>query len=638
MSILSQPTSPEASGEVDIPECFLVASPEVAALARMAGLEFSGTAVDFPEPLPVSGLLVCVLSTPTRPLPPGWTGVWAHTDPPPDGGWVPLPAAVSTDPEAMKRALWTAETWRRERFRAIEQEEKRTAAFKVVNQIGIALSAERDPLRLFDLILSRSRQLVAADAGSLYLVENRAAAPSQLRFVLAQNDSTEAAWKESLLPLTPNSVAGAVALSGEVVVIDDAYALTADSHLRHDRSFDQRFGYHTCSMVGVPLVTRDGEVLGVLQLINRKPQVGVPLADPTTAAEVLPFSSADVELLRSLASQAAVSLENSRLYEEIQQLFEGFVQASVTAIEQRDPTTSGHSFRVADGTIALARRLERLERGSWAGVRFSVEEVRELRYAALLHDFGKVGVREHVLVKVNKLYDGELDNVQARFRLARMAHRAQRFEGWLQAVLRNPAALQRRLPQFYKQLQDELNEFEAMLQVVLKANRPTVLAEGDFHALETIRERTFLDPDGQQQPLLTEQEVRILSIPRGSLTPEERQVVENHVTYSFRFLSAISWTRDLARVAELAHGHHEKLDGTGYPRGLAGPDIPLGTRMITIADIFDALTAKDRPYKRAVPLDRSLAILEAEAREGKVDADLVQLWIESKAWEDIGTY
>ena len=188
-----------------------------------------------------------------------------------------------------------------------------------------------------------------------------------------------------------------------------------DGPLRHNHSFDARFGYHTRSIVGIPLSTRDGEVLGVLQLINRKPQPGVPLADPKIASEVLGFSTADVELLRSLASQAAVSLENSHLYEDIQRLFEGFVQAAVTAIEQRDPTTSGHSFRVAEGTLALAKKVERLERGPWAGTRFSCDEMRELRYAALLHDFGKVGVREKVLTKASKLYEEQLQGAPAAF-------------------------------------------------------------------------------------------------------------------------------------------------------------------------------------------------------------------------------
>jgi len=303
---------------------------------------------------------------------------------------------------------------------------------------------------------------------------------------LAQNDSISAPWKASVIPLNPHSVAGAVALRGEVVVVDDAYTLPADGWLHHDQSFDLRFHYRTRSLVGIPLSTREGEVLGVLQLINRKPRTGVPLAVPSVAQEVLPFSAADVELLRSLASQAAVSLENSRLYEDIQQLFEGFVRAAVIAIEQRDPTTSGHSFRVADGTLSLARRVARLERGPWAGVRFSTEELRELRYAALLHDFGKVAVRENVLTKTLKLFDEELVTLQGRFRLARASHRARCLQGWLQEALHDPEGMRQRLPHLEADLQRELADFDAMLQVVLHANQPNVTEEGDYSALEAI--------------------------------------------------------------------------------------------------------------------------------------------------------
>jgi HD-GYP domain-containing protein (c-di-GMP phosphodiesterase class II) len=499
----------------------------------------------------------------------------------------------------------------------------------------MALSAERDPARLLDLILSRARHLVAADAGSLYLIEKDAQGTIYLRFALAQNDSVTAPWKASLLPLTQNSVAGAVAQGNTVVVIDDAYALPTEGPLHHDHSFDIRFGYRTRSVVGIPLSTRNGEVLGVLQLINRKALAGVPLADPKTATEVVPFSPADVELLRSLASQAAVSLENSRLYEDIRRLFEGFVQAAATAIEQRDPTTSGHSFRVADGTLALARRVERLTRGPWAGVRFSVEELRELRYAALLHDFGKVGVHEKVLTKAHKLYEEQLVELRHRFLLARTSHRAERFEVWLQAALQDSERMRQRLPHLYDGLQQELAVFDTMLRIVLTANQPNVVAEGDFSMLEAIRHLEFLDPYGERRHLLTEEEMHSLSLRRGSLTPEERDEIESHVSHSYRFLHTIPWTKDLARVPELAYAHHEKLDGSGYPRGLVGNAIPLGVRMMTIADIFDALTASDRPYKKAVPLEHALDILATEAREGKLDTALVQLWTEARAWEDI---
>lgn len=625
----------EASRHTDPDDCFLVAPLGLVTIARTAGLQPVGTSEAVPEPPPASGLLVSLPNGAVQELPPGWVGVWARAEEPPPGPWVPLPPVALDAPGALGRALWTAEGWRRERLGFSERPGKRATALKTLNEIGIALSAERDPARLLDLILSRARHLVAADAGSLYLVEKDAQGNTYLRFALAQNESVIAPWKASLLPLTHNSVAGAVAQGNTVVVIDDAYALPADGPIHHDHSFDARFGYRTRSVVGIPLSTRDGEVLGVLQLINRKALTGVPLSDPQTATEVVPFSAADVELLRSLASQAAVSLENSRLYEDIQQLFEGFVHAAVTAIEQRDPTTSGHSFRVADGTLALARRVERLERGPWAGVRFSVEEVRELRYAALLHDFGKVGVRERVLTKANKLYEEQLEDLRHRFLFARMSHRAERFEAWLHATLQDPDGMRQRLPQLSDELQRELATFDTMLRTVLAANQPNVVAEGDFSTLETIRHWEFIDPSGVRHNLLTEGEMRALSLRRGSLNPEERVEIENHVTHSYRFLRTIPWTKDLARIPELAYGHHEKLDGSGYPRGLTGDAIPLGVRMMTIADIFDALTASDRPYKKAVPLEHALGILEAEAGAGKLDTTLVQLWIEARAWEDV---
>lgn len=630
------PGAPEHT--VDTSSCVLMAPSEVMATMRALNLEYERVLETLPEPPPASGLVVCLPDMPVHTLPPGWAGVWARPEAPPAGAWVPLPGVAISDPQALAQALRAADAWRRERLQFVQQAVDRTEALQTVNEIGIALSAERDPDRLLELILTRARQLVAADAGSLYLVKKSESAQRYLYFALAQNDSVQAPWKASVMPLNPRSVAGAVALHGELVVIDDVYAMPAQSPLHHDQSFDQRFHYRTRSIVGIPLVTHDGEVLGVLQLINRKPRAGVPLADPAAATEILPFSAADVELLRSLASQAAVSLENSRLYEDIQQLFEGFVRAAVTAIEQRDPTTSGHSFRVADGTLSLARRVERLARGQWAGVRFSAEDMRELRYAALLHDFGKVAVRENVFTKALKLYDEDLVTIQTRFLLARASHRAARLHAWLQEALRDPDGMRQRLPHLEGALQRELADFEAMFQVVLTANQPNVTEEGDYSALATIRQQVFADLDGQQHSLLTDREIQMLSLRRGTLTPQERLEIEKHVTHSFHFLRTIPWTKDLARVPDLAGRHHEKLDGSGYPQGLAGDDIPLGTRMMTISDIFDALVARDRPYKKAVPLERALNILEIEAKAGKLDTTLVQVWIEAKAWEDIGTY
>jgi HD-GYP domain-containing protein (c-di-GMP phosphodiesterase class II) len=550
---------------------------------------------------------------------------------------VPLPVSALSDPEAFGRALQTADAWRCDRRQFTTKVSKWDETVERAKELAIALTAERDPQRLLTLILSRTREFVPSDAGSLYLVQQDAHGQPCLRFALAQNDSVNAPWQESTVPLKTTSIAGAVAASGHVVNIDDVYALSPTDPFHHDNSFDLRFGYRTRSIVGIPLATRDGQVLGVLQLINRKRRAGVPLEDPTQATEVIPFQDVDVDMLCSLASLAAVSLETSLLYSEIEQLFEGFVRASVTTIEQRDPTTSGHSCRVAEGTIALAKRVERLERGPWAGTRFTAEDMRELRYAALLHDFGKVSVPEKVLTKSRKLYDDQLRQIEDRFRLAAVSHRAAQFEAWLHAALDDPEPICEQLPELMEELEEHMYELDCMLCLIHAANQPNIIMAGDHSSLDAIHRGRFLDIQGLSQPLLTEQEVHALAIGRGTLTPQERKEIETHVTHSYNFLRMIPWTRDLARVPDLAYGHHEKLDGSGYPRGLAGDDISLGVRMMTIADIFDALTAHDRPYKKSMSLNEALHLLEKQAQDGEIDASLVQLWIEARVWEDIQT-
>jgi HD-GYP domain-containing protein (c-di-GMP phosphodiesterase class II) len=636
--MMKQPEHQAASTTVDAPSAHglcLILPPGMERAVNASGLCPTAVLDHLPMPYSTSGIFICGPSSSVHPLPDAWVGVWARAGTPPSGAWIPLPVVALDDPQVVAQALRTAEQWRQERLRQLREREQNESAQKAVNEIGIALSSERNPTHLLELILRRARQLVAADAGSLYLIEKDAHGAHCLRFAVAQNDSVNAPWKAIVLPLNPRSIAGAVALDGEVVVVDDAYALPPDGQLRHDQSFDQRFGYRTRSIVGIPMTTREGEVLGVLQLINRKPQAGIPLQEPEIASEVLPFSSEDVELLRSLASQAGVSLENSQLYADIENLFEGFVHASITAIEQRDPTTSGHSFRVSQGTLALARKLERVEHGPWAGTTFSYDQLRELRYAALLHDFGKVGVREHILVKASKLYETELIALRNRFKLAKACLCAERYQTWMRMAIEAPDQLKIMLPQLQKELDEELVQYEGMLQIVLAANQPNVIDAGDFDALQHIGSTCFLDPDGETHHFLTPQEVKVLSIRRGSLSEDERLEIERHVIHTYNFLKEIPWTQDLSRIPEIAYRHHEKLDGTGYPLGLQDADIPLGARLMSIADIYDALTARDRPYKKAMPVERALSILQSDAQHGKLDASLVQIWIESKAWEEI---
>lgn len=490
--------------------------------------------------------------------------------------------------------------------------------------VGLALNRERDPRRMLELILRHGRAITNADAGSVYVVEDEG---RRLRFRVAHNDSVAADFAEFSLPVSEASIVGACVRSAAIVNIPDLARETAFSH---DRSFDERFGYETRSMLTVPMRTPEGQVVGAVQLINAKRGRG-PLGEPGDfAARVHPFSEADARLVQALATQGAVALENANLYAEIEALFEGFVRASVTAIEQRDPSTSGHSQRVADLTVALAEFVDRSDAPPFVDLRFSRQDLREIEYAGLLHDFGKVGVREQVLVKAKKLHEGQLDRVLERFEHLRTATRLR----WLEAQLRLGRAPED--PAAQAALAAEFARIEAWRAVVLQANEPTILAEQVSLAVHEVAALRFTDAGGRELALLDDELLAALLVPRGSLTAGEREEVESHVRHTYNFLTKIPWGRALARVPEIAGKHHEYLNGTGYPARLPGPEIPIQARLMTVSDIFDALTAADRPYKRAVPVARALDILHAEVAAGKVDRDVLTLFIEARVYERLG--
>ncbi|GBC80301.1 3'3'-cGAMP-specific phosphodiesterase 3 [bacterium HR09] len=382
------------------------------------------------------------------------------------------------------------------------------------------------------------------------------------------------------------------------------------------------------------MATRTGEIVGVLQLINRKRQRQAKITSSAEADRwVVPFSQADVAVIRAMAAQAAVAIENSRLVAEIERLFESFVRASVMAIEQRDPSTRGHSVRVAHYTLGLARAVEQNPPEPYRNLHFTRDDLLQLRYAALLHDFGKVGVREAVLTKPKKLYPERLQLILERFRHARRAQEVVLLRKLLQRLvamgLPPTAEDLRALEAAVSQMRAE---FDEKLAKVLEANEPTVLAASTAGLLQKLSGAQFLGENGEPLPLLTPEELRWLSVPKGSLDEEERREVESHVVHSYQFLLTIPWPRRLARVPEIAYGHHEKLDGRGYPRRLRGEQIPPEVRMMTICDMYDALTAADRPYKKAVNPERALGILEEEVRQGGLDRDLFRVFLEAKIY------
>src|SRR5271155_1020901 len=332
-------------------------------------------------------------------------------------------------------------------------------------------------------------------------------------------------------------MAGYCALHGEIIELADAYRIPKSLPFRFNSSFDSEAGYRTRSLITLPMKNGKGEVLGVLQLINCKRHAKARLSNANAVHRyVHPFPERAVRLGLSLASQAAVAYENSKLYRDIENLFDGFVNAAVAAIEQRDPTTSGHSQRVCEMTVALAEAVDREPRGPYGDLRFSREQMKELRYAALLHDFGKVGVREEVLVKAKKLYPLQLELLRQRFDYIRKETEASTVRRKLQAFLERDRgdALSEiaRLSEDFEQRQKAIDQY---LEVIIEANEPTLLDHPHSRKLNDIAKHFFQDRQGVDSPYLKPGEVGLLSIPKGSLDGAERLEIESHVVHTYNF-------------------------------------------------------------------------------------------------------
>jgi HD-GYP domain-containing protein (c-di-GMP phosphodiesterase class II) len=564
----------------------------------------------------------------------------APGEPHPPGGvlcdlavaWIPAAASGPIALAALRGALRHAE--------AVSAGHARHDEMTELARIGVALSTERNLNELLKLILSQARRLVSADAGSLYLVDrHHGEVATTMKFTLAQNDTLpDLPFRERTVAINSRSVAGYVAVSGDPLTIEDVYEIGSDVPYHFNRAFDEQMGYRTKSMLVIPMRSHRDEIVGVLQLINRKRDADERL-DSTDQVDlqVIPFDEHTVALAAALASQAAVAIENNKLYEDIQNLFEGFVMASIHTVEQRDPTTSGHSRRVTTYTMGLANALNKgLGKGPYANVRFTDLEVKELYYACLLHDFGKVTVREAVLQKEKKLYPGSLDQIRNRFvyllQLLDIECERQRNDHLEKHGREGYSDICAKIDEHRRLRRDEMQK---MLDAIIRANEPSILAEDALGELKALAARSFVDFSGTEQRLISDEELGFLSIRRGNLDERERKEIESHASQSYNFLTRIPWTTELRDIPEIVWGHHEKLNGRGYPRGIGADQLRLQTRMMTIADIFDALTASDRPYKKAVSHDRAIAILRDEAREGALDQDLLDTFIENRIWEAV---
>lgn len=522
--------------------------------------------------------------------------------------------------------------------------------------IGTALSSSNDLGELLNLILSKSREITCSDAGSVYLIDRSDAVP-KLLFKVTQNDSLpEAPFKEFAVPLTRKSLAGYVALTGESLNLSDAYNLPPGVPYQLDRSFDTTTPYRTCSVLVLPMQDQDQEVIGVLQLINRKVSPHVFVTTENAKEVTQPYSEWEERIVRSLASQAAISIERNQLQESIENLFEGFVRASVQIIEARDPTTSGHSERVAELTVRLCEEASAVTAGSLRLIHFNNRQIQEVRYAALLHDFGKVGIPEALLGKQKKLYPEQLEIIRHRFALAQRTLEMECAQAKFKHLLEHPSHEHssdnsasgcshcQRFQQLETHLTQAIEALNYYWELLQELNEPDVMIRREFQVfceetsaqLAALSEYTYRDIDGVSKPLITQAEMLQLLVSRGNLTAQERLGIEAHVTHTYHFLKRIPWTKHLKNVPTIAYGHHEKLDGSGYPQGLKREDIPFQTQILTITDIYDALTASDRPYKRRLPMETALKILRQEAAKNKINTDLVELFEHRQVFSVLG--
>jgi len=513
-----------------------------------------------------------------------------------------------------------------ELFRRLEQ----------LNQIGAALSRERDIERLLENILEAAKALTGADAGTLYSMTPDGGA---LRFEIMRTDSLgirqggTTGHRVGLpdLPLrradgSPNDalVAAHAAIRERTVNIADVYA-EAGFDFSGTRAFDQRTGYRSQSFLTVPMKNHEGAVIGVLQLINA--------IDPATG-QVGPFSLEDQSLTESLASQAAIALSNRLLITQLETLFESFVKLINVAIDEKSPYTGGHCERVPQLTMMLAEAADATTTGPLAGFRMSERDRYELQMAGLLHDCGKITTPVHVVDKATKLqtiYD-RIGLIDTRFEVLK---RDAELDALRAQLALRPVQDAGAEAMAQAALQSELQALEADREFLRRCNHGSeAMQQADQLRVRVIgTQRQWRNPEGVQTSFLSAEEMENLTIRSGTLTQAERDTINYHIVATIKMLETLPWPRHLKNVPEYAGGHHERMDGKGYPRGLTRAQMSWQARMIGVADVFEALTAADRPYKSGMKLSQALGIMQRMVHNGHIDPDLFEVFVQGKVYQ-----
>lgn len=479
--------------------------------------------------------------------------------------------------------------------------------------VGRALTAEKDYNKLLELILYEARKISNADGGTLYILED-----NKLYHKIMQNSSLNiflGGGGEPIsfkpLDMVEELIAPYTAIHKKPVNIPDVYH-TELFDFTGPKNFDKEVGYTTKSMLVFPLINRKDDVIGVVQLINAM-----------DGEELVPFDEMSVEIAMTMSSQAGLALENMQYVEEIKELYDSFVAVLVTAIDERTPYNANHSRNVAIFTERLARAINNHKEGKYGEIYFDEEHIRRLVMSAWLHDIGKVTVPEEVMNKPTRL-STDIEFVLNRLKLIG-ALVDQRYYKCL--AMSNDDKIKEKATQIWE---NDLTILEEAKEIVNIANNPSTFVDEELrNKITKIYEYRF---DEIEESILTQREYEFLIIPKGTLTENEREIMENHVVTTEKMLSKIKFPKDLSMVPFWAVHHHELLDGTGYFRGLKAEDIPLEVRMLTIIDIYDALTATDRPYKKGMPPEKAFFILGKMVEEGKLDGDVLYIFQNSDAW------
>lgn len=500
-----------------------------------------------------------------------------------------------------------------------------------LTEIGVALSSEKDKQKLLEKILEGAKELTYADGGTLYTITE----DKKLRFEIIRTDSLEISWSRSSgqslekfpdIPLfdeegTPNdkTIVAYAVNHDQTVNIKDAYEAEGFD-FSGTKKFDASTGYRSKSFLTVPLKNHEQDIIGVLQLINAQ--------DKPVGGTITPFTEEDQRLVESLASQAAVAMTNQRLIEELRHMFESLIRVMAEAIDEKSPVTGQHCKRVPIIAQMIAKAVSDVKEGPYKDTTFTEAELYELDIAALLHDCGKVTTPVHVVEKGKKLQTivDRIDLVDAHFEILRRDYIIESLKEKLGKTDKIDNALSEKL----KRLSEDR-------KLIHESNfGKETISEQALARIDELTKTTWEDEEGQKRPLITEDEAKNLSIARGTLTAEERQIIQNHVVMTIKMLSKIPYPKHLKEVPEIAGKHHERIDGKGYPLGLTGKDMSVRARILAVADVFEALTAPDRPYKDVMPLSQALSIMTNMSKEGHIDKDIWDVFLSKKVYLEYG--